>query len=163
MNDEELIMMEEEESLKNKFLTFFLDKESYGLEIKYVIEIIGIQDITKLPDMPDFIKGIINLRGETIPVMDMRLKFKMNQIDYGHRTCIIVVHIGEVKFGFIVDTVSEVIDIQDENIDPPITNKFSGRNKYILGIGKHNKKVHILLDVNKILNEEEINEIQNID
>lgn len=163
MNDEEQILIEEEESLKNKFLTFFLDKESYGLEIKYVIEIIGIQDITKLPDMPVFIKGIINLRGETIPVMDMRLKFKMNQIEYGPRTCIIVVHIGDVKFGFIVDTVSEVIDIQDENIDPPISSKFTGRNKYILGIGKSNKKVHILLDVNKILNEEEINEIHNID
>lgn len=152
-----------EAGLQDKYLTFYLGKESYGIEIKFVTEIIGIQDITNLPDMPNFIKGIINLRGITIPVMDLRLRFNMPSIEYGARTCIIVIKIDDIQFGFIVDTVSEVLDIQEDEIDNPSANKFSGKKKYISGIGKVNDKVIILLDINKILSEEEILEIQEIE
>lgn len=149
-------------SLNNKYLTFFLEKESYGIDISNVIEIIGIQEITKLPDMPEFVKGIINLRGQTIPVMDLRLRFHLPYQEYGPRTCIIIVSIEDFQFGFIVDTVSEVLDIDEDNIDKPTTAKFSGKKKYISGIGKVQDKVIILLDISRIMSEDELQEINDI-
>jgi purine-binding chemotaxis protein CheW len=147
---------DDDASINNKYLTFFLEKESYGIDIRNVIEIIGIQEITKLPDMPDFVKGIINLRGKTFPVMDLRLRFRIEPIEYGPRTCIIIVNIDDNQFGFIVDTVSEVLTIDEEAIDKSSANKFSGKKKYISGIGKVNNKVIIIIDINKILSEDEL-------
>jgi purine-binding chemotaxis protein CheW len=149
----------EEDTQKGRFLTFSLDKESYGIEIKYVIEIIGLQEITEVPELPDYIKGIINLRGKIIPVMDIRLRFKKSEKEYNDRTCVIVVEIQDIPIGIIVDTVSEVLTIPEEDIvDPPQMNK-GYRNRYIKNIGKVGKEVKLLIDCEKLLTEDEIEEL----
>lgn len=149
----------EEDTQKCRFLTFAIGKETYGIEIKYVMEIIGIQAITQLPELPDYIKGIINLRGKIIPIMDVRLRFKKEYREYNDRTCIIVVDINDLSIGLIVDSVSEVLSIEDKDIvEPPQMNK--GINKrYIKSIGKVGNDVKLLLDCEKLLTEDEIEEI----
>ena len=102
---------EDEDTQEDKFLTFVLNREEYGIEIRHVTEIIGIQSITEVPDMPHYIKGVINLRGKVIPVMDVRLRFGVAEREYDDRTCIIVINIEEQSVGMIVDRVSEVLDI----------------------------------------------------
>lgn len=156
------IMEMEEDTQKGRFLTFALEKESYGIEIKYVTEIIGIQPITEIPELPKYVKGIINLRGKIIPVMDIRLRFKKESKEYNDRTCIIVVDIQEISIGLIVDTVSEVLVIPEEDIvDPPQMNKnFS--NRYIKMIGKIGEDVKLLLDCEKLLTEDELEDINNV-
>lgn len=148
------LVEQEEDTLKGKFLIFTLEKESYGIEIKYVTEIIGIQLITEVPELPEYIKGIINLRGKIIPVMDVRLRFKKSFKEYSDRTCVIVIDIRDVAIGLIVDSVSEVLSINDDEIvAPPDMSK--GGNRYIKGIGKVGSEVKLLLDCDKLLNEEE--------
>lgn len=147
---------EVEDTLYGKFLTFGLDGEVFGIEIKYVIEIIGIQAITTVPEVPEYVKGIINLRGKIISVIDVRLKFGKAPIDYNERTCIIVVDINDLQVGLIVDNVEEVLTIGDENIAPPPTSKSGFDNKYIKGIGKANDSVQLLLDCEKLLKIEEM-------
>lgn len=147
-----------EDTQKGKFLTFCIGNEFYGIEIKYVTEIIGLQPITEIPEMPTYIKGIINLRGKIIPVMDVRLRFKKPYLEYNDRTCIVVIDIREVSIGLIVDSVSEVISLPDEEIvDPPNMAKES--NKYIKGIGKVGSEVKLLLDSDKLLNETDLETI----
>lgn len=142
----------EEDSQAGKFLTFLLENEFYGLEIKYVTEIIGIQQITEIPEVPDYIRGIINLRGKIIPVMDVRLRFKKNFRDYNDRTCIIVIDVKELSVGLIVDSVSEVLNIAvDEIVQPPQISQ--GSNRYVMGIGKVGSEVKLLLDCDKLLHE----------
>ena len=102
-----------------KYLTFVLAEEEYGLEILKVREIIGAMDITSVPRTPDYVKGVINLRGKVIPVVDLRLKFDMAEIERTEETCIIVVNVGDVEMGIIVDKVSEVLDIAEEEIEDP--------------------------------------------
>lgn len=144
----------EEDTQKGRYLTFNLDRESYGIEITHVTEIIGIQPITEIPELPDYIKGIVNLRGKIIPVMDVRLRFRKSSREYNDRTCVIVVDIGDISIGLIVDSVSEVIAIPDtEIVAPPQVGK--GGNKYVKGIGKVHGEVKLLLDCNKLLNEED--------
>ena len=145
----------EEDTQKGKFLTFNLEEESYGIEIKHVTEIIGILPITVVPELPDFIKGIVNLRGKIIPVMDMRLKFKKDYMTYNERTCIIVVDVREHSVGLIVDSVAEVTNIKEEDIvDQPLLS--SGvSNQYIKSIGKVNNEVKLLLDCEKLLSNHE--------
>ena len=152
----EQVIENEEDTQKGRFLTFALGKESYGIEIKYVTEIIGIQAITEIPELPEYVKGIINLRGKIIPVMDVRLRFKKEPKEYNDRTCIIVIDIENISLGLIVDTVSEVLSIPDEGIiEPPKMN--SGlRNRYIKNIGKSGSGVKLLLDCEKLLTEEEV-------
>ncbi|MDF2539482.1 MAG: chemotaxis protein CheW [Herbinix sp.] len=149
----------EEDTQKGRFLTFSLGKESYGIEITYVTEIIGIQVITQIPELPDYIKGIINLRGKIIPVMDVRLRFKKEPRDYNDRTCIIVVDIKEVSIGIIVDNVSEVITITDQDITPPPQINKGMHNKYIKNIGKVGNEVKLLLDCDKLFTEDELLEV----
>lgn len=144
-----------EDTQKGKFLTFCMGNEFYGIEIKYVTEIIGLQPITEIPEMPEYIKGIINLRGKIIPVMDVRLRFKKPYREYNDRTCIIVIEIREVSIGLIVDSVSEVISIPDEEIVAP-PNVAKEGNKYIKGIGKVGSEVKLLLDSDKLLNETDL-------
>jgi purine-binding chemotaxis protein CheW len=145
----------EEDTQKDKYLIFIIDKEKYGIEIKYVIEIIGIQTITKVPELDDYIKGIINLRGKIIPVMDVRIRFKKEAMEYDDRTCIIVVDIGDLTVGLIVDRVSEVVNISDDQVVlPPATSK-NTKNKYINGIGKIGEEVRLLIDCNKLLKDDE--------
>lgn len=152
----------DEDTQKGKYLTFVLDSESYGIGINNVTEIIGIQPITLVPELPSYIKGIINLRGKIIPVMDVRLRFRKAFREYNDRTCIVVVDINELSIGLIVDSVSEVSIIQDENIvPPPNLNKVS--NKYISGIGKIDNEVKLILDCDKLINYEDVDGLSNIE
>ena len=128
MNSEAEVLLEED-TQKNKFLTFVIGNENYGIDIKVVTEIIGIQTITTIPEMPDYVKGIINLRGKINPVIDMRLKFKKNYVPYNDRTCIVIIEVEGIAVGLIVDSVSEVIEIAEENIVlPPNVKNNSKRN-----------------------------------
>lgn len=155
---EELLEMEED-TQKGRFLTFALGNEIYGIEIKHVTEIIGIQAITELPELPEYIMGIINLRGKIIPVMDVRLRFKKEFREYNDRTCIIVIDIAEVSIGLIVDSVSEVLSIDEQDIvEPPRLNN-GQQNRYIKNIGKVDNEVKLLLDCEKLLTENEIEEL----
>lgn len=158
---QELLVLEED-TQKGKFLTFLLGEESYGIEIRYVTEIIGIQSITEIPELPDYIRGIINLRGKIIPVMDVRLRFKKAFREYNDRTCVIVIDIGDISIGLIIDSVSEVLAIDEENIVPPPDMNRGSSNRYIKGIGKVDKDVKLILDCEKLLGEEEIRELENI-
>lgn len=152
----------EEDTQKNRFLTFSLGKETYGIEIKYVIEIIGIQEITEIPELPQYVKGIINLRGKIIPVMDVRIRFKKEPREYNDRTCVVVVAIKDICIGLIVDHVSEVITISEEEIvEPPKMNKES-YTRYIKSIGKVGNDVKLLLDCEKLLSEEEQEDLREI-
>jgi purine-binding chemotaxis protein CheW len=162
---EELYEEEEENSLI-KYLTFLLEEEEYGLEIKYVNDIIQFQKITEMPDQPDYIMGVINLRGNIIPTMDIRKRFNKEQVEYNDRTCIIVVEMKEQLVGLIVDTVSEVLAVEKDYISdaPRFNNDF--HNKYISGITKNkdeNEKIVILLDCQKLLKDEQIEEIKELD
>ena len=157
----ENIMGVEEDTQKGRFLTFSLGKESYGIEIKYVIEIIGIQAITEIPELPEYVKGIINLRGKIIPVMDVRLRFKKEPREYNDRTCVIVVDIKDVFIGLIIDSVSEVLTIPEQDIvEPPQMNK-GFNNRYIKRIGKIGNDVKLLLDCEKLLTEDELEDLSN--
>ena len=147
------LVVQEEDTQHGKFLTFQLGNEVYGIEIRYVTEIIRIQQITYVPEVPKYVKGIINLRGKVIPVIDVRLKFGKPPVDYDDRTCIIVIDINDTQIGLIVDCVSEVLNISDDNIVPPPSYKTGFQNKYIKGIGKVGNAVKLLLDCEKIISE----------
>ena len=113
-NPENPTLETEEDTQKGKYLIFSLGNEFYGIEIKYVTEIIGVQPITEIPELPDYIKGIINLRGKIIPVMDVRIRFKKSPMEYNDRTCVIVIDVKDTSVGLIVDSVSEVLSIEEE-------------------------------------------------
>lgn len=137
-----------------KLLTFSLASEGYGISILKVKEIIGMMDITPIPRTPEFIKGVINLRGKIIPVMDLRIKFGMDEQEYDERTCIIVIEVDlkgiQKLIGVVVDTVSEVVTVSDEQIEPPPEYGTSTDSGSILGIGKIKDRVVIILDINKV-------------
>ncbi len=151
---QEDLLEKTEDTQHGRFLAFALDDETFCIEIKYVTEIIGIQPITKVPEVPEFIRGIINLRGRIIPVIDMRLKFGKMPIPYNDRTCIIVVETKTLFVGFIVDNVAEVITIDDENIVPPPDVRVGMQSNYIKGIGKVGNDVKLLLNCEKLLDED---------
>lgn len=150
-NDKNLVQLEED-TQKDRYLTFSICTESFGVDIKYVTEIIGIQPITVVPEVPNYVKGIINLRGKIIPVIDIRLKFKKEAAVYDDRTCIIVVNVEEITAGFIVDHVTEVITITGEDIVAPPEYKECFQNNYIKNIGKTPNGIKLLLDCRMILN-----------
>lgn len=153
----------QEESIDGgKFLTFSLKSEDYGIEILKVREIIGIMQITSVPQTLDYLKGVINLRGKVIPVIDLRLKFGLDEVDYGDRTCIIVVNVKSKLMGIIVDTVSEVMEIPSSDIEPPPNLSSKVETGNILGMGKVKGNVMILLDIDKILSSEELVQLQGI-
>ncbi|MDF2484975.1 MAG: CheW protein [Herbinix sp.] len=146
----------EEDTQKDRYLTFVLGNECYGIEIKYVTEIIGMQVITVMPEIPEYVKGIINLRGIIIPVIDVRTRFKKEPKDYNDRTCVVVVDIKGLSIGLIVDSVAEVLTIPEKDIvDPPQMNR-GAYNRYIKKIGKVGNEVKLLLDCEKLLTESEI-------
>lgn len=151
----------EEDTQKNKFLTFSLGNEVYGIEIKYVTEIVGMHTITEVPELPEYVRGIINLRGKIIPVLDVRLRFKKEARAYNDRTCIIVVDVQGISVGLIVDTVAEVLTIPEPDIvAPPQINSY--HQKYIKAIGKVGKDVKLLLDCDKLLNDQEVESLSAI-
>lgn len=152
----------EEDTQKGRYLTFSLDKESYGIEIKYVTEITGIQEITEIPELPEYIKGIINLRGKIIPIMDIRIRFKKYPKEYNDRTCVIVIDIKDLSIGIVVDSVSEVLTIPDQDIvEPPQMNK-GFNNRYIKRIGKVENDVKLLLDCEKLLTDDDFEDISDV-
>ena len=152
--DDDLFIVDDDDdnSQENKYLLFHTGDEMYGIGIMHVTDIIELQKITTVPDMPEYIKGVINLRGKVIPVMDLRLRFKMIPREYDDRTCIIIINVDIMSIGLIVDTVSEVRDILKKDIDPPPEFKTEySAERYISGLGKIEGEVKILLDVHKIL------------
>jgi purine-binding chemotaxis protein CheW len=157
--DDEDLYDEDEDTQKDKYLTFHLAGEDYGIDIVFVTEIIGIQKITEVPDMPESIKGVINLRGKVIPVMDVRLRFKLKEREYDERTCIVVVDINTTPVGLVVDEVSEVADIPKKDIEPPPQTGRGKKSRYLKGMGKMGDEVKILLDVEKLLYDEELEQI----
>ncbi len=144
------------DSLAGKYLTFSLGDEEYGIDILKVREIIGVLEITAVPHTADYIRGVINLRGRVIPVIDLRIKFGMEARDYNDRTCIVVVEIqgdeGPVMVGLVVDSVSEVMNVDRENIEPPPS--FGGHAvdvENIMGMAKVDGEVRILLNVDRVI------------
>lgn len=142
---------EEEDTQKDKFLTFHVAGEDYGIEIAYVTEIIGMQSITEVPDMPAFVKGVINLRGKVIPVMDVRTRFNFDRKEYDERTCIIVVEIQDNCVGLVVDAVNEVMAIPESQIEPPPSTGADNGNRCLKGLGKIGHQVKIILDIEHLL------------
>ncbi|MCX5909588.1 MAG: chemotaxis protein CheW [Deltaproteobacteria bacterium] len=145
---------------EGKYLTFMLAEEEYGIGILKIKEIIGMMPITVVPRTPAFIKGVINLRGKVIPVVNLRLKFGMEEMAYTDRTCIIVVEIGSqnstILMGIVVDAVSEVLNIKEDDIEDTPTFGVKLDTAYILGMAKMDGNVKILLDINKVLGDEEL-------
>jgi len=146
---------QEAAGLAGKYLTFILGDEEYGVGVLKVREIIGVMEITVVPHTPEYIKGVINLRGRVIPVMDLRLKFGMEEKEYTDRTCIVVVEVagqnGPIHVGLLVDEVSEVMNIMSEEIEPPPDFGSGDEECNILGMGKLKGQVKILLDVDRIV------------
>ncbi len=157
--EDDLLDEDDEDTQKNRYFTFQVGEEEYGLEIMHVIEVIGMQKITEVPDMPDFVKGVINLRGQVIPVMDVRTRFKMSPREYDDRTCIVVINIKDTAIGMVVDKVSDVIDIPEDQVDPPPKISRSAGSRFIKGMGKADDKVKILLDAGKLLYDEELEQV----
>lgn len=151
---------------EGKYLTFTLAQEDYGLEILKVREIIGMMDITAVPQTPEYVKGVINLRGRVIPVIDLRLKFGLEAAEYGERTCIIVVEVqsevGPVQMGVVVDSVSEVLNINGDDIEPAPSFGTRLKNQYILGIAKAKGTIKILLDIDRVLTSEEMTGLESL-
>ena len=149
-----------------KYLTFSLEKEEYGIGILKVKEIIGMMPITSVPRTPAFVKGVINLRGKVIPVVDLRAKFDMEPIPYTERTCIIVVEIeakaATVLIGIVVDSVSEVLNIKEEDIEETPTFGTKLDTHYILGMAKTEGSVKILLNIDRVLSAREITAIEKV-
>jgi purine-binding chemotaxis protein CheW len=151
-----------EDVVNNQYLTFSLGDEEYGINIKDITEIIGIQSITHLPNTLDYVKGVINLRGQVHPLIDTRLRFEMDEREHDERTCIIVVNIDEYKVGLIVDTVSEVLEISNDKIDSPPQIIKNTTQDFIKGLGRVEDQVKIILDTKKVLygvDIESINEV----
>ena len=140
--------------MDGKYLTFYTDGQLFGVPIADVVQIVGMQGITEIPEFPAYAKGIINLRGIIIPVIDVRLRFNMAERAYDERTCIIVTMIHEVAIGFIVDEVDAVTDIDDENISAPPKVAGDAQSTYLTGIAKHESKVVLLLSTSRLLSEE---------
>lgn len=148
------------EHLQGKYLTFRLSSEEYGLEILKVREIIGIMDITRLPRTPDFVKGVINLRGKVIPVIDLRLRFGMPEKEYDEKTCIIVLEVREgdinILMGIIVDSVSEVLNVTVDELEPTPNFGISLDTAFIMAMAKGKGTVRALMNIDKVLTNEEL-------
>ena len=146
----------DEDAMLNRYLTFILDNETYGIEIRYIMEIISVQPVTPLPEMPGCIKGIINLRGRIIPIMDVRLRLNKKAKDYDDRTCIIVTDYKGIKVGLVVDSVSEVLTISKEDIsDSPMISK-NENSSYVSSLGRIENMVILLLDCGKLISSGEL-------
>ena len=162
--DEELLVTEEDDAQKSKYMTFKSGNEYFGLKIQYVNEIIQFQTITEIPETEDYIKGLINLRGKVIPVIDVRLRFKQEPFEYNDRTCIIVISVKSTVVGLIVEKIAEVVEISDKNILPPPTigNTDKAHHKYVYGIGKIGDTVKLLLDPDKLINDDDLEGVEQV-
>ena len=156
---EEELMTNEADTMRGRYLTFALGEEVFGIGIRYVTEIIGMQPVNAIPEAPDYIKGIINLRGKIIPVIDMRLKFRKPSVAYTDRTCIIVIETASFSVGLIVDQVAEVLTMGDGDIVPPPSAWAGAGKRYLSGIGKVDGQVKLLLACDQLFTVEESNDI----
>ena len=152
--------MADNDSQKDKYVTFKSGNEYFGIKIEYVNEIIVYQEITEIPETEEYIKGLINLRGKIIPVIDVRIRFKQEPFEYNDRTCIIVLNVKELVVGLIVEKIAEVVEITERsegNIlpNPKIGKADRSQNKYVYGIGKVGDEVKLLLDPERLLNDED--------
>jgi len=143
-----------------KFLTFFLADEEYGLEILKVREIIGLMPITRVPRTPEYMRGVINLRGKVIPVVDLRIKFALEATADSERTCIIVVQASGVEFGVVVDRVSEVVNVASSDIEDAPSFGAEVDTEYLLGLAKSQGTVKLLLDIDRVLSSQEIRALE---
>ncbi|HUP03765.1 MAG TPA: chemotaxis protein CheW [Bryobacteraceae bacterium] len=156
----------EADARAGKYLTFQLAQEEFGIRVLKVREIMGVQEVTAVPQTPPHIKGVINLRGKVIPLVDLRLKFGMPEAEYTTRTCIIVTQVkaeaGSVLMGIVVDGVSEVLNLTGQEIEdtPDFGQEVSSR--YLLGMAKSKGKVKILLDIDRVLSAQEIGDLSSI-
>ena len=148
--------------IEGKFLTFVLGEEIYGIEILKAREIIGLMDITTVPQTPDYMKGVINLRGKVIPVIDLRKKFSMQEGVHTQETCVIVVEVNGSSIGLIVDSVSEVSDITGEEIENAPSFGQGIDTSFIMGLGKVKDKIIILLDIDTVLSTEELEMVEEL-
>ena len=163
LNDE---LLEDEENeideQEGKYVTFKSGNEYFGLKIQYVNEIIVFQEVTAIPESEDYIKGLINLRGKIIPVIDVRLRFKQEPFEYDDRTCIIIINVKNTVVGLIVEKIAEVVEIAKNNIlpSPTLGRADKGQNRYVYAIGKVGDSVKLLLDPDKLLNDDELSALE---
>ncbi len=139
----------------SQVVSFRLDKEEYGLNIMDVQEIILVGEITEIPEVPEYVRGLINLRGKVIPIVDLRVRFGLSAAEPSEDTRIIVSNNGSITFGIVVDAVNEVLRIEQDQIDPPPKGMSNANSDYLLGLVKMKEKIMILLDINKIMSSEE--------
>ena len=159
---EAVVEKKETSDIEGKFLTFVLGEEIYGIEILKASEIIGLMDITTVPQTPDYMKGVINLRGKVIPVIDLRKKFSMQEGVHTQETCVIVVEVNGSSIGLIVDSVSEVSDITGEEIENAPSFGQGIDTSFIMGLGKVKDKIIILLDIDTVLSTEELEMVEEL-
>ena len=159
---EAVVEKKETSDIEGKFLTFVLGEEIYGIEILKASEIIGLMDITTVPQTPDYMKGVINLRGKVIPVIDLRKKFSMQEEVHTQETCVIVVEVNGSSIGLIVDSVSEVSDITGEEIENAPSFGQGIDTSFIMGLGKVKDKIIILLDIDAVLSTEELEMVEEL-
>ena len=159
---EAVVEKKETSDIEGKFLTFVLGEEIYGIEILKASEIIGLMDITTVPQTPDYMKGVINLRGKVIPVIDLRKKFSMQEGVHTQETCVIVVEVNGSSIGLIVDSVSEVSDITGEEIENAPSYGQGIDTSFIMGLGKVKDKIIILLDIDAVLSTEELEMVEEL-
>ncbi|MBE6721998.1 MAG: purine-binding chemotaxis protein CheW [Ruminococcaceae bacterium] len=143
------------DEMKGKYLTFWTDSQLFGVPIKDVVQIVGMQEITEIPEYPYYAKGIINLRGAIVPLIDVRLRLGKPEQEYNDRTCIIVCNVHDIYFGFIVDEVEEVTDIADDQISPPPKLNSDTVNQYLTGVAHMGEKLVLTINTAKILGEDE--------
>jgi purine-binding chemotaxis protein CheW len=151
---------EEEDSQRGRYLTFTIEDDVYGVSIRFVTEIIGIQSVTKVPETPDYIKGITNLRGRIIPLIDVRLKFGKPEIPYTDRTCVVVADTGEVIVGLIVDRVDDVLTIPDDRLAAAPEGMLGFEDRYVEGVGNMDDKAILLLDMERFLRADEAEAVE---
>lgn len=153
----------EEDSQRGKFMTFRTGREYFGINISFVNEIIMMQPITAIPEAEDYIKGLINLRGKIIPVIDVRTRFKMEPQEYTDRTCIIVINVKSTVIGLIVEQIAEVDTISDDDIvPPPSLGHREEHNKYVYGLARTGDAVKLLIDPEKLIKDEDLEVIEEI-
>jgi len=150
-----------EDAMKGKYLLFPIGENTYGIPIRYVVDIIEVQKVTSVPDLPNYMKGIVNLRGTIVPVVDIRTRFHREEIPYTDRTCLIVVGMEGMKAGLVVDTVSEVLPIDDNQVmTPPQHGEYS--NQFVFGIGKTPSGPKLLLDCHRLFGESSDAEVEGV-
>ena len=149
---------DEQDTQKGMFMTFQMGEECYGIAVTFVQEIVGIQPITAVPEIEDYIKGLINIRGKIIPVIDVRVRFKQEPFEYTDRTCIIVINVKSTIIGLIVDKIAGVITVDEREIilPPSLSQSGSVSSKYVFGLAKVDDEVKLLLDPERLIRDEDI-------